>query len=157
MNWVEQDSDRKVSTADSDRAALLDKVKLESHPIIKNEATNGAPDFKPLDFTPVRSPGIFEGEFGSKNFDLIFHFFPYGYGQAHRDGRAAPRFKPDFKSKLERVMGDTFGSTFTEAYDDKDVGALCVKICGWGQHQYMRELSIKACEALHKSLGGEEG
>lgn len=156
MHWIEKEQDsRHITAADTERSALLDKVKKESLPTVKKEAENGAPQFQPLELQHLRSPGIYEGEFGPKNEDLIFHFFPHGYTQAAHEGKRPPNFKPGFKEKLQVVMGETFGHQRVEIKEDKDVCAFFVKAKNWGQHQFMKELAIKACEALHKAMGGE--
>ena len=155
MNWTEKDvqTDR-VEVADTARSKLLDMVRKEALPTIQREASNGAPEFNPLEFQPVRSPGIYDGEFGSKGDDLIFHFWPYGYNQAASAKQRTPNFKPGFQKMLKFVMGETFGDKRVEIQEDKDVGALFVKALNWGQHQFRRELAIKACEALHGRMGG---
>jgi hypothetical protein len=158
MNWIEQESrSNTLSVADQERARLLDMVKKETLPTIKREEEEGAPEFQPLDFTHIKSPGIFEGEFGAKNKDLLFHFWPYGHSQAHREGKRPPNFKPAFKPALKAAMCEVFEANRIEIEEDKDVGAIFVKAKGWGDHQYVRELSIKACEALHKAMGGTDG
>ena len=46
--------------------------------------------------------------------------------------------------------------TTVDIEHDPDVGAWFVKAKGWGENQFSRELSIKACEQLHKALGGKD-
>jgi hypothetical protein len=155
MDWVEKDTEtRKVSHADQERTRLLNMVKAEALPTVKKEEENGAPEFKPVEFQPVKSPGVYEAEFGVKNKDIVFHFWPYGHAQAFRDNKAAPKFKPEFRAKLKEVMGSVFEARRLDISDDKDVGAVSVKALGWGESQYARELSIDACTKLHLQLGG---
>jgi hypothetical protein len=156
MHWIEHDNTtNKLSAADQERAALLDKVKKEALPTVKREEESGAPEFDPVEFTKIKGPGIFEAEFGRKNNDLIFHFWPAGYEKAVREERARPPFRLKFKETLQQVMEAAFEKRRVVVSEDQDVGAIFVRCSGWGSHQYLRENSIKACEKFFTAMGGE--
>lgn len=155
MAWLEKDQTTdQIAEADAERAKLLNEVKKGSLPTIRKESELGAPPFKELELQPVKSPGIYEAEFGVKDANVIFHFWPWGYHAADVAGRATPKFSKDFLPKLTRIMGETFDPKRVEIKEDPDVGAIFVKALSWGESQFHRELSVKACEALHKALGG---
>lgn len=155
MSWTEQDSKTKQTKSITDeRQRLLDKVRNESLPLIQKEAQNEATKtFKPIEFQPVRSPEIYEGEFGVKGKDLLFHFWPYGTS-INRNEQVGPAFPRGFGLMLERAMNETFDKKFVVIHRDDDVGAWCVSITGFGEKQFFRNLAIQACEKLHKLLGG---
>jgi hypothetical protein len=158
MDWLEKDQEtNRISKADAERSQLLNEVKKGSLPTIQKEADNGAPPFKEMKFQPVKSPGIYEAEFGVKGKDLLFHFWPWGYHAADANGQATPKFSADFLPKLKKIMGETFDAKRIEVKDDADVGALFVKASSWADNEFHRELAVKACEALHKAMGGKPG
>lgn len=155
MNWVEQKVDKGGPyIPDAARVRELEEGKRESLPILEREARKGQMPIEPIRFRPVKSPGIYEAEFAQKDKDLIFHFWPYGYHQAERDRRAAPKFKTGFEKALTDSMENVFSSNRVTVSLDRDVGAYFVKAANWGEHQFMSELAIKACEQVHKALGG---
>jgi hypothetical protein len=137
-----------------DKEAQYDADKKESLPILEKEAKQGMKGFKPIKFQPVHSIGIFEAEFGVKNQDLIFHFWPDGYHQAERDKRVTPRFPKNIGSILLENMSKVFDPMRIEVYEDRDVGAWFVKANGFGDSTFHRELAIKAVTAVHKAMGG---
>ena len=156
--WTEQDMEtRKVSKADAERASLLDLVKKENLPTIKKEAESGGPGFKPIDFQPIRSPGIYEAEFAVKEKDIIFHFFPHGYARAAHQNLATPPFKPGFLKVVKEQLALVFDAHRVDIQEDKDLGGISAKARGWGDSSYARDLCIKVCEAIHKKMGGEPG
>jgi hypothetical protein len=158
MPWAEMQTNSGAEIAvTAEKERELNKAKEEGAPVIVKEASAGMKPFDPVEYQPVRSPDIYEGEFGVKGSDLIFHFWPANYHNAERAGKALPRFKPGFDVVLKQVFTDAFGAGVSrvEVFHDPDVGAFCVLAHGWGDNQYHRELSIKACEALHQALGGE--
>jgi hypothetical protein len=154
MTWTEKlskdNSDLKVS---ADRAKELETTKAES---VKHLDSVAKP-FEPIRLQPVRSPGLYEAEFGVKGDDIIFHFWPYGYRAAERSGALPPKFKRNFAQVLKDSMDKSFGSNRVALSEDTDVGAWFVLAKGWGINQFNRDLAIKACEAVHKGLGGTEG
>jgi hypothetical protein len=156
MSWIEKQVDTdKQSEVTGQRAIELDQAREESLPRLKKEADKGQAPFIPVRFQPVRSPGIYEAEFAPKDENVVFHFWPYGYRKAERAGLAAPRFKKDFEPILTKAMQDTFGEKRIQVEYVKAMGAFFVEAKGWGEHQFMRDLCIKACEAVHTRMGGE--
>lgn len=156
MSWIEKQVDTdKHSEVTGRRAVELDQVREENLPRLRKEADKGQAPFIPVRFQPVRSPGIYEAEFAAKDEDVVFHFWPYGYRKAERAGLAAPRFKKEFEATLTKVMQETFGEARTHVEYVKTMGAFFVQANGWGEHQFMRDLCIKACEVVHSRMGGE--
>jgi hypothetical protein len=156
MNWVTAEGGN-VGVATSDQVKEYEDEKATSLPVIEKESENGAKPFKPIEFQPVESPGIYEAEFGVKGEDVIFHFWPHGYRKAAALGKTTPHFLKDFRQHVATVMLEDFGNTRVEFQDDKDVGAFFVKANGWGKNEFHRELCIKACEKIHAALGGKPG
>ncbi len=155
MSWTEQETQsREKKSVTAERQQELDQAREQTLPTLKKEAESGAAPFKPLEFQPVRSPGLFEAEFAVKDEDLIFHFWPYGYRMAERSGQALPAFKRGFKDTLAKAMSEVFEEKRLMLSDDRDVGALAVCAQGYGLNQFNRDLSIKVCEKLHSMLGG---
>ena len=156
MSWTEQEHKTRTSVPVSkDRASELDKEKASSLPTIQKESEEAKP-FDPMKFQPVKSPDIYEAEFANKNSDVIFHFWPWNYHLAEREGKTTPKFKSGFEAALRKSMAVVFQEHRLEFQRDDDVGAWFVRAKGWGENQFSRELSIKACEALHKALGGKD-
>lgn len=152
--WVERNNETQVTAkVTEDRERDLNKARDESIPMVTRDQSRK--DLTPLEFQPVKSPGIYEGEFAVKDEDLIFHFWPYGYHKAERDGHARPRFRPGFDKWLADVMGSVFSPNRIEIKHDEDVGAWFVRASGYGTNQFHRKLCIKACELLHTALGGK--
>jgi len=155
MAWLEKDVEtNQVSEADAERSRLLNEVKKGSLPTIKREAGEGMKPFEQIAFQPVKSPGIYEAEFGVKGPDLLFHFWPHGYHLADAQGKSTPNFTQDFMPKLKKVMHETFEHNRVELKEDRDMGAIFVRASGWGDKQFHRELAVKACEAVHREMGG---
>jgi hypothetical protein len=142
---------------DAQKANEYDQAKAEGLPVVTKEAEGGIKPLDPVKFQPVRSPGIFEAEFGVKGKDLIFHFWPDGYHKADRNSLAPPAFKKDFLQRLTKTMVDTFTKERVLIEEDRDMGAFFVKAHGWGENDSYREISIKVCEIFHKAMGGTEG
>lgn len=158
MTWMRQDSEtHEVSGVDREKEAIYEKAKAEGLPIVTKESESGVKPFETMKFQPVRSPGIYEAEFGVKGKDLIFHFWPDGYHKAERDEKRVPEFKKNFFSMLSKAMGGIFGTNRILIKDDGDVGAFFVQAHGWGESDNHRELAIKACEEFHKDMGGVPG
>lgn len=158
MSWLEKNNEtHSVSQADAARAKVLDETRDENLPIVQKETDAGVKPFEQVQLQPVKSPGIYEAEFGVRKGDVIFHFWPSGYHVAERRGVAAPKFKPMFEAVLTKVMGEVFDSNRVTVENDIDMGALFVRAKGWGEAQFHRDLCIKACEQLHAAMGGEPG
>jgi hypothetical protein len=158
MSWLEKNSEtNEVAAPTAARAMVLDEAREQGLPTIKKEADAGVKPFEQVQLQPVKSPGIYEAEFGVKGADVIFHFWPSGYHVAERRGVAAPKFKQGFEATLTKVMGDVFDAKRVVVEQDIDVGALFVRAKGWGDAQFHRDLCIKACEQLHAAMGGEPG
>lgn len=157
MNWVERNTENTASGVAAPKAAEFDEAKLQVMPVITKEAGRGEVPVQQVHFQPVKSPGIYEAEFANKDGTVIFHFWPYGYHQAERDGKPTPRFKPDFEKKLRAVMVPAFGERALSFEQDKDMGSWFVSAAGWGERQFYRDLAIKACRDLHYALGGTDG
>ena len=154
MTWTEQlSTDSSIATVSLERAKLFDMAKDSSLPVIQRE---GDKPFDVIKFQPVRSPGIYEAEFGVRGEDLIFHFWPYGYRLAESSGKAVPHFKKPFTTVLDVEMKKSFGTNRVELVEDKDMGSWFVKAKGWGVNQFYRELAIKVCENIHKNMGGSD-
>lgn len=168
MNWLEKDSSSQaVGAVSASRSKTLDKVRDESLPVVAKQVSRGELPLDPVRLQPVKSPGIYEGEFGQKDFleelgggktqlrkDIVFHFWPYGYGEALRANLAKPKLVDDFPHKLRAIMGREFGEARVEVSYDKDMGSWFVRAIGWGSNQFWFDNSVKACETLHKALGG---
>jgi hypothetical protein len=158
MPWIEKNSEtNEVASPNDIRSKTLDHAREEGLPVITKEVEAGTKPFDPIQFQPVKSPGIYDAEFGVKGADVIFHFWPSGYHVAQRRGVVTPRFKQGFELALRRTMGDVFDTNRVFIDEDKDMGALFVKASGWGEAQFHRDLCIKACEKLHAAMGGEPG
>lgn len=165
MNWTEQQAgSRKATEVSEAKAKLFEEVKKDL-PVVQKEADGGVRPFKPVQLQPVKGVHTFEGEFGIKDEDVIFHFWPWGYHDAERNGERPPMFAhyPDarlysegaFKELLQKTVGAVFMNR-TEISFDADIGAWFVKAIGYANSQFHRQLSIDACESLHKAMGGEE-
>jgi hypothetical protein len=158
MNWVEQNQETgRSSNATLDKVKEYEAEKKATLPTVQKEAAKGELPFETIKFVPVRSPGIYEGEFGPKNGDLVFHIWPYGYRQAEREGKVKPRFKqPDIEQVIDRVMAEMFTATRVRYSDLREQnGSFYIQAVGWASSQFARDLAVKACEKLHKALGGE--
>lgn len=156
MNWVEQEHQSRTSIAVTDaREKILNEEKAKSFPVIAKETATGDKPVDPIQFQPVRSPGLFEAEFAKRGNDVIFHFWPWGLHEADRLGKPRPGFQPGFKRELQAVFTDQTGSQGLDIEDDRDMGAYFVKVKGLGAKLFWRDLSIKIVTALHKGLGGE--
>jgi hypothetical protein len=154
--WVEQElKNRKPLDVSPARAKTLDDTKRESHPIIVQEAARGDKPFDPIRFQPVKSPGLFEAEFAKRGNDLIFHFWPHGLHEADRLGQPRPPFLTTFRHELQVAFGANFFAKNVEISDDRDMGAIFVKVSTFGAKQFWHQLSVKVVTDLHKQLGGE--
>ncbi len=154
MPWIEQEHvSKKKLTVTTERASVLDKVKAETHPTIAAEAGRGAKPLEPIKFQPVRSPGIFEGEFAKRDHDIIFHFWPWGLHQADKEGVPRPAFKKGFKETMKLVLEKHYHRI--EIEDDRDMGALFVSAPSAGGQQFWHQLAVRAVTDLHYALGGE--
>ena len=155
--WRERDLETGVEgEASLPRAKELTEAREAALPAIQREAERGKKPFTALAFQPVKSPGLYEGEFGKKEMDVIFHFWPYGYHEADRKSLAAPRFPTNFEKHLTDTMGASFGPHRILVRNDLDMGAFYVRAYGWSEQQFWFDLSVKACQALHKALGGSD-
>jgi hypothetical protein len=155
MAWLEQMKDAPQAVRPPPaREQELEKARDESLPVVNRQVGKGQLPVQPVRLQPVRSPGIYEGEFGVKDGDVLFHFWPYGYHEAERQRLAAPHFPARFEGSLLEVMNQEFGKNRVEILKDDDVGAYCVIARNWASQQMHFELSVRACEKLHKALGG---
>lgn len=158
MNWIEKEAEtNKITTADAARTKVLEDEKQASLPFIVKESNEGVRPFSQIELQPVKSPGIYEGEFGVKGNDIIFHFWPSGYHAAERRGVASPKFPPEFEAKLKQAMDGEFEARRVVVEQDRDMGSYFVRAVGWAESQFHRDLCIKACEKLHSLLGGQPG
>lgn len=156
MHWTEQETkSRQEIPVTSEKAASFDQTKAEALPTLEKQADRGQMPVEPVKRQPVRSPGIYEGEFMVKDGDIIFHFWPYGFHEAQEKKLAAPRFRPGFAAAFKNVLTDAFGANRIETSFDQDMGAFFGKAMGWGKSQFHFDLSVAACQKLHKQLGGE--
>jgi hypothetical protein len=155
MAWLEQSKDQpEASRPLAAREKELEKSKEEGLPIVRRQVAKGELPIKQVKLQPVRSPGLYEGEFGQKDGDIIFHFWPYGYNEAQRQRLASPHFRPNFEKVLTDVMAGEFGGHRVVITNDADVGAYSVIAKDWAAQQFHFEISVRACEKLHKALGG---
>jgi hypothetical protein len=157
MSWLAKNASNMPLEMTAQKEQEYDKAKAEGLPVVEKEAEGGVKPFDSVKFQPVRSPGIFEAEFGVKGKDLIFHFWPDGYHKSDRNEHTTPAFKRDFLQHLTKVMGDVFNKERILIEEDRDMGAFFIKAHGWGESDSFRELSIKACEKFHSAMGGEPG
>lgn len=155
MGWIEQKTKTGVTyVPDAAHIEEFEKGKREVMPVLEREADRGQLPIVPVRLRPVKSPGIYEAEFGAKDEHLVLHFWPYGFHQAKRDGTAAPRFKSGFEEKLREAMEHVFNANRVSVQFDKPMGSFSVLALNWAEHQYASELAIQACERLHKAMGG---
>lgn len=157
MSWQAKhpDDHSEPLPADPHRAKLYDELRESSLPVISRD--QGQKPLLPIVFQTIIGRGIYEGEFASKDNDIIFHFWPFGYHTAERMEKRTPTFPVSFKSAIERVFQNTFGgANRLKITDDADIGAVTVQALGWGTSSYARDLSIKACKSLYTALGGED-
>jgi hypothetical protein len=155
MSWTEQDHKSKtVIPMTKEREQHLEQEKNSVLPIIQKESEETKP-FDPMKFQPVHSPGIYEAEFAVKDKDIIFHFWPWGYHEAERSNKTTPRFPSAFENALKLAMYESFKPDRVSAHSDIDMGSWFVRAKDWGENQFSRELAIKACEKVHKNMGGQ--
>jgi hypothetical protein len=155
MHWVEQNPKTRITSVPNEqRTEQLNQAVGESLPAIHAEVATGVKGLEPISLKPFRCPeGKFEGEFGTKDGDLIFHFWPYGYYQAEHDGTALPAFDRIFTRKLlEEIFGQSFRPDRIEVLPEPGLGSICVLAKGYGGSQFQYELCFKAVEALYKRL-----
>lgn len=157
MSWIEQEHQTKKKLVITDeKQALLDKVKTETLPTIRQEAAKGDKAVTPIRFQEVKSPGLFEAEFGLKDDTLIFHFWPYGLHAAERAGQPRPAFVPGFREQLLAASTTSYNAGIDFA-EDRDMGAFSVRVFGAGKKQFWYDLALRMVKDLHKRLGGTEG
>lgn len=153
MTWTERDlTTGEQMEVTAEKAAKLNAGKDKDLPRVQKEDLKS---FKQVKFQPVRSPNIYDAEFGVKDRDIVFHFWPYNYHEADRKGVASPAFPRDFGPNLIKTMDDIFRGR-TEIHNDPDMGAFTVKALGWGENQFAFDLAVKACKQLHFAMGGTE-
>lgn len=153
MSWEELD--RKTNARFQSARPEYDEARDKLRPVIEKEEQAGAKPIAPIQFQPVRSPAIYEAEFGVKGEDIIFHFWPDKYHEAEKSNRPAPRFPKEFEKELRSSLSTVFGENRFEIHHDPDVGAIFAKAIGWGTHEFARKNAIEACSKLHFALGGE--
>lgn len=155
MNWKEQLSDGRGTITDvpESRAELYNREKEVSIPVIAKEEER---PFEPVTPQPVISPGIYEGEFIVHGPNVIFHFWPYGYHEADDLDRVPPRFPKNIKDVLTKAMKESLSPTELDINEDKDMGAWFVRARGLSERPFFKDLAIKACETLHKAMGGKD-
>lgn len=154
MPWTERDlRTGEQDTITGERAVQLTKDTAKDLPRVQKEEVKA---FDPVKYQPVRSPNIYDAEFGVKGNDLIFHFWPFNYHEAERRNIRLPDFAPQFEGKLKLEMEKVFGAHRVEFKYDGDMGAWYAKANGWGENQFAFDLAVKACKALHLAMGGSE-
>jgi hypothetical protein len=156
MPWTEEDQKTKNRFVVNDREKIekLDKAVQEGLPVVLKENDQGAKPFLKLQFQPVKSPGIFEAEFGVKGDDIIFHFWPWGFAAAKTKGQVPPSFRSDFYKSMVKAMDQNFDPKRTEFVKDQEMGYF-VKARGYALHQFWKKLAIETCSQLHTILGGD--
>lgn len=120
--------------------------------INKVESESKSKNFDPILFQPVRGPGVYEGEFGAKENDIIFHFWPDKYHFLDAQGKQPPVFNKKFKPTLEAVFTEVFGNGKFEIAQDDDMGAFFVKVFHGTVNTFHKKLSIDACEKIYTAL-----
>jgi hypothetical protein len=164
MTWIEQEhSSRRQLPVTTSRAEELNNAKKATHHVIAGEADHGNKTVSPIRFQPVRSPGLFEAEFAQQDSltddkqiskDVIFHFWPWGLHVAEKEGKPRPAFKEGFRLRLQQVLCAGYRGPI-QIEDDRDMGAIFVRIRGAGGQQFWHPIAVKAVTALHQALGGE--
>jgi hypothetical protein len=156
MAWNEHEmQSRKPLDVNATREKLLNEVKKESLPIIVKEADSGNKTVVPIKFQPVQSPGIFEAEFGVKDGDLIYHFWPWGLHAADKSSRGRPAFKVGFGKALAEVMTASYKGRAT-IEEDRDMGSWFVKVVDGGKNQFFHKLAVNTVTSLHHKMGGKD-
>lgn len=153
--WKEKlANSRDVYDSDPERAKIFEMEKEKSLPIISRDLDKK--EFEPVRPQPVISKGIYEAEFSVRGKDVLFHFWPYGYHEADDLNKVPPRFHRGFQQVLRFAMEKVMSPSKVELSEDRDMGAWFVKVVGLADNPFHRELSIKACEAIHKDMGGTD-
>lgn len=155
MTWKEkQTGDRtNVFDASPERARLYDLEKSTTLPIIGKEP--GKKPFEAVKAQPVRSPGIYEAEFIAKDGDVVFHFWPEGYHKAEEEGRNPPHFPPTFSKAMQSAISKVMAPSKVDISEDRDMGAWFVRVHGLATKPFQFDLCVKACEEVHKAMGGK--
>src|SRR3954463_8140201 len=108
MGWTQKNQEGSASVVPPELEKEYDQVKKDSLPKVQKEANDGVRPFKTVDFQPVKSPNIYEAEFGVKEEDVIFHFWPWNYHMLERQGHRTPEFPKGFQIKLLEALEDSF-------------------------------------------------
>ena len=136
-----------------ERSASLTEAKKVSAPVLEKEASE-AKTFASIKFQEVRGVDKFEGEFGVKAGDLIFHFWPDRYHEMERLSTSV-HLPKTFLPVLTKSLTSEFGDGRFEVSEDKDVGAVFVKVYGLGNDLFWRTRAVNLCTELYKGLGGQ--
>lgn len=150
MTW--ESLDTKTKSRGRSENPEYDDAARECSPVLHKEESQGPKTFGAIQFQPVVSYGLFEGEFAIKGPDLIFHFWPY----KHAEGKGKT-FPKGFPEKLIAAMTDSFGPSRFDAVEDRELGSWFVRAIGFGEHDFAQSRAVGAVRQLHKSLGGAEG
>jgi hypothetical protein len=161
MSWAELDHKTRDSLPmTGEREALLNEVRKEVRPLIVHEVDQGDKGIEPVEFKEVKSPGLFEAQFGKKYNDVVMHFWPWGFHLAEKRGEPRPAFRAGMRAALELAIFDVYGrSDFVKLSEDewdREMGAITVLLLGQGAKQFWYELAVKAMKTLHRALGGKE-
>lgn len=154
MAWNSKlSSSSDIKPVDQAISREYDSITEKGMPVIGSESDR---PFEPVSPQPVISPGIYEGEFLVKEPHVIFHFWPYGYHEADDLNKVPPRFPRNFKDTLTKAMKEALSPTELDVEEDRDMGAWFVRARGLSERPFFKDLAIKACETLHKAMGGKD-
>jgi hypothetical protein len=116
----------------------------------------GGKPIDPIHFQEVIGPKIFEGEYGVKGEDIIFHLWPYGYQQSMDDNKFPPKFHKNFKDQLGKSLTKVFTTnTVDQENHQSTMGSIYVCIRGGASGMFYKQKCIDFCEDLFLNLGGK--
>lgn len=152
--------DRNPTDISGSKKVEYDKESSEGIPKIMKEWETvdkglGGKPIDPIHFQEVLGPKIFEGEYGVRGEDIIFHLWPYGYHQAMDDNKFPPKFHKNFKGQLVVSVAKVFPTNKVELENHiQRMGSLYVCIYGGASGMFHDQKCIEFCEDLYKELGG---
>lgn len=149
---VTKDSN-KITPADSKLAKEWEIEKQISSGEIQKESENSK-GFKPIRFQDFRAIGLFEGEFGEKGRDVIFHFWPDKFHENSRTNKSSTPLSKTFLTALDKATTEAIGKGRFEVVEDKDMGAVFMKIHGLKDDIFWKERCVELCKSLYLLLGG---
>jgi hypothetical protein len=156
MSWKQQlvgSGNGEVRETPAELAKVYDAEKETGIPVLRRDAVDKP--FEPISFQPVTSTNIYEAEFGVTGKDVVFHFWPYNFHLHESVNKIPPRFPKHFPAVLKKSMEDTMSPSTVQILDDREMGAWFVRVVNLAEKPFHRELSIKACEAVHSGMGGK--